>query len=208
MKLSQALYRRLGWRGIVGLVVLGLIPMIAVVGFFVNSGGNFDLGSRAWTGFNANIDNLKAQFGIKELPKKELSFSVDRPGFEKTKKLYMDLGKTYFDAEVQNIDVPEFGVRGAAFLKYDATIDKTFVFAGIEKLPLPNNQVIRLWVTKDYTEYIPAGVMDYLYEKDVFQGYSVFVRSGDLRKFKDLLISYDPVKKVSQPERVVLTLHF
>ncbi len=186
------------------LLLFGVVLfLVGVVGITSNRKTIFDVGSRAWTGLGINLENFRDQFNRAPTRK-----AGSNEGFLETKKLFDSLSKTYFDAEVQNINIPEFGVRGAAFLKYDVDLDKTFIFTSVENFPIPQNQVIRLWLTRDGQVFLPVGILDYSFGEKGLIGYSVFVRPGDIRNYKELVFSYDPVEKINKPARVVLSVLF
>ena len=76
--------------------------------------------TKAWTGFTSNLEIFRKQLAITE-------FQTDPKALE-TKKLFHNLLALYNDtSEIQNIDIPEFGIKGVAFLKYDEKLQKTFV---------------------------------------------------------------------------------
>lgn len=158
-----------------------------------------DIFTKAWTGFTSNLDIFRKQPAITE-------FQTDPKALE-TKKLFHNLLALYNDtSEIQNIDIPEFNIKGVAFLKYDEKLQKTFVFSRIENLPY--SKLIRLWVSKDSGDYRAVGLVDFVNEQDKLVGYSVFVDDRDLRQYKELLFSYDPSLTVSYPTAVALTLKF
>ena len=206
MKNWRELIRR---AGPLRLFSVALILVLIVITGLATSGvlkGGFDFGSRAWTGFSANLAGLTKQ--ASQSGQNASNFSYSMESYQKTKKLFDDLSHTYYNAEVQNITIPQFNIIGAAFLKYDETLDKTFIFTSIENFPVPNNQIIRLWITRDGQVYLPVGVMDFMVSNNRFYGYSVFVRPGDIRNYKELVFSYDPVVKINKPSRVVLSVQF
>lgn len=164
-----------------------------------------DIFTKAWTGFTTNLENLKKQLSLTPQPV-ATEFQTD-PNAYQTKKLFHNLLALYNDSsEIQNIDVPEFNLKGVAFLKYDEKLKKTFVFTRIENLPYA--KLIRLWLNKELGSYRAVGLVDFVSEQDKLVGYSVFVDDEDLRKYKELLFSYDETLTVSFPTAVALTLKF
>jgi hypothetical protein len=154
--------------------------------------------TKAWSGFISNL-SLAPQSAVTK-------FETDPAAYE-TKKLFHNLLALYNDSsEIQNIDVPEFGLKGVAFLKYDENLKKTFVFTRIENLPFA--KLIRLWLSKDLGSYRAVGLVDFVSEQDKLVAYSVFVDDEDLRKYKELLFSYDQSLSVNFPTAVALTLKF
>ncbi|MBI5358091.1 hypothetical protein HZB69_00470 [Candidatus Amesbacteria bacterium] len=155
--------------------------------------------TKAWTGFTTNLDIFRKQPISTE-------FQTD-PNAYQTKKLFHNLLALYNDSsEIQNIDIPEFNLKGVAFLKYDEKLKKTFVFTRIENLPY--SKLIRLWLNKELGSYRAVGLVDFVSEQDKLVGYSVFVDDEDLRTYKELLFSYDESLTVSFPTSVALTLKF
>ena len=158
-----------------------------------------DIFTKAWTGFTSNLEIFRKQPAITE-------FQADPKALE-TKKLFHNLLALYNDtSEIQNIDIPEFNIKGVAFLKYDDKLQKTFVFSRIENLPYEKPH--RLWGSRDLGDYRAVGLVDFVSEQDKLVGYSVFVDDRDLRQYKELLFSYDPSLSVSYPTAVALTLKF
>ncbi len=181
------------------LLVVGLVVGLTLVN------QKQDIFSKAWSGITTNLENLKKQLSLTPQPLIS-EFQADPKALE-TKKLFHNLLALYNDtSEIQNIDIPEFNIKGVAFLKYDEKLQKTFVFSRIENLPY--SRLIRLWVSKDLGNYRAVGLVDFVSEQDKLVGYSVFVDDRDLRLYKELLFSYDPSLSVSYPTAVALTLKF
>ncbi len=164
-----------------------------------------DLRSRAWSGASVNIQKYREL--LLRTPAEPVT-TVKEGAADSSRSLFHALSRTYFDAEVQNIADPVSGVKGVAFLAYDAPLDQTVIFARIEKLPLLARAVVQLWVSKDIGAYQKAGVAEFSVENDIPVAYSVFTRKGDLRTYKTLSVSYDTSPTVSAPESIVLTLSF
>ena len=174
-------------------LVIGLVVGLTLVNQKQN------IFTKAWSGFTSNLDIFKKQPVITE-------FQTVPKALE-TKRLFHSLLALYNDtSEIQNIDVPEFNIKGVAFLKYDEKLQKTFVFTRIENLPY--SRLIRLWVSNKLSQYRAVGIVDFVSEQEQLVGYSVFVDDNDLRQYRDLVFSYDSSPTVSFPSAVVLTLKF
>lgn len=189
---------------------------------FTNDGGGFsidlaDAGDQK--AFFLNVDGGTAglarklfflgehqPIGIIRLePRQDINplFSVkERPDSAKT--LFHRLSRTYWDAVTINVSSPEFDVRGVAQIKYDQGLNKTLIFAAIKNLPLVENKTARLWLAKNISEYLPAGVFEFAAEAGDPVGYSVFSDDGDLRNYEEILMSYDSTTDIEKPESVVL----
>lgn len=159
--------------------------------------------TKAWSGIISNVEVLKSQLGLTPATPQE-----DTSGATESKRLFHNLLKLYPDAEVQNIDVPEVNVSGAAFLKFDEKVNKTFVYSRIQNLPRPVKGAVRLWLNKNINEFTPVGITEFLREENFQVSYSVFVRDGDLRTYQNLLFSYDTSLNIAAPEAVALSLKF
>src|SRR5690606_13742846 len=64
----------------------------------------------------------------------------------KTAVLFHQLTKTYWDAEVANVDLPAYDLRGVVFESYDSELDKSFVFSRIENFPFDASRPLRIWL--------------------------------------------------------------
>lgn len=162
-------------RSFILLIILALALGVTVS--VVSRGGLGDLRSRAWSGVFVNIEKYRRLLqGKGALPPETRTEDTTS-----SRALFHALTKTYFDAEVQNIDDPVSGVKGVALLKYDAPLDQTVVFSRIERLPLLAGVVVQLWLSKDIGVYQKAGIAEFFTENGTPVAYSVFTRQGDLR---------------------------
>lgn len=164
--------------------------------------------SRAWSGVVVNVERLR-DLGQKRDVNPAGVASEDEPN--SSRLLFHKLNRTYYDAEVQNILEPAVGVTGVAFLKYDEALNRTFVFARIENLPVLLDKVVQLWLVKNINEaYQKVGIAEFF--QDVKGGgpvaYSVFTHEGDLRTYQELWVAYDTGVDVPGPESVVIRLKF
>ena len=181
------------------LLVIGLVVGLVLVNQKQN------IFTKAWTGFTANLENIARQLTLNPTT---TEFKIEESA-EATKKLFHILLAQYSGkAEIQNIDLPKFGISGVAMLKYDETINKTFVYSRIENLPRPSEGIVRLWVVKNINTYTPVGIVDFVRENNNPVGYSVFVQPGDLRVNDELLVSYDPSVTSPTPQGVAISLKF
>lgn len=160
--------------------------------------------SKAWTGATSNPEAVKeisdSQPAVPNLPSQTESASS---------KAYRMLVLTYPFAEVQNINIPSLNITGNAFLFYDASTNKTYVFARLENLPVLPSRIVRLWLSNIGKDYIPVGVGEFTKEKEKPVLYSVFVKTGNLKKtYKELVISYDISVQANAPLTPFLNLKF
>lgn len=190
------------------LLSLLLLAVFAIVlagtVFLLDRGGLGDIRSRAWSGASVQLTALgllrqKSQGDINPIDNAKEEENSQR-------RLFHSLTRTYPNAEVQNIDEPSAGVKGVAFLKYDAQLGKTFVYSRLANMPVPQTGFVQLWISKNVNEYQKAGIAQWHNEAGIAVLYSVFVRDGDLRGWETLLVSYDTDTKGARPELVVLSL--
>lgn len=192
---------------LLSLILLAVFAIVlASTVFLLDRGGLGDIRSRAWSGASVQLTALgllrqKSQGDINPIDNAKEEENSQR-------RLFHSLTRTYPDAEVQNIQDLSAGVRGVAFLKYDADLKKTFVYSRIENMPGTVNNFIRLWLVKDINQYQKAGIAEETRENGIQVIYSVFVRDGDLRDNDRLTISYDTVKDSAEPELPVIQLKF
>lgn len=194
------------YKPILPLLLLVVFAVVMVVIVRVMREQEFDLRSLAWTGVNVNREKYRELLGGTKKEPNAVPIAMDDP--TSSRSLFHSLSKTYYDAEVQNISVPDVGVSGAAFLKYDEPLGSTVIFSRIENLPILEGKIIRLWLVKDMDIYQPAGIAEVYTEAGVPVLYSVFTRPEDLRTYKQLLVSYDSTLTIQAPESVVITLDF
>lgn len=189
------------------LLLLAFFSLVMIVLVTVVQKGTVgDFRSRAWSGITYNAQQLQLLTGLKKKEPNPFTYEKDHPG--STKTLFHKLTRTYFDAEVQNINLPSLNISGVAFLKYDTDLKKSFVYTRIENLPLPVNQVVRLWMKSKTNEYTKVGIASYYLEFDRNVAYSVYVTDGDIRTNDSLLVSFDSYDAIVEPQAVVLQLKF
>lgn len=186
------------WAGMSLLLsTLGLVVVVVVAQSPQN------IFSRAWSGFQADLANLGLVKPTQPNPLQGL------PDDNSAKTLFTRLHFFYWDAEAQNIDIPQFNIRGVAFVKYDPAVDSTFIFSRLENMPPPEGKALRLWLAKNVSTYTRAGIAQFVSENGQPVAYSVFSGQGDLRSYQELLFSYDPPDpEITRPQLVVLSLRF
>lgn len=159
--------------------------------------------SKAWSGVETNLANLGL---VKPTQPNPL---LGLPEDNSAKTLFTRLHVLYWDAEAQNIDIPQFNVKGVAFVKYDPAVNSTFIFSRLENMPLPEGKALRLWLAQNVSTYTRAGIAQFVSENGQPVAYSVFSGQGDLRSYQELLFSYDPPDPdIARPQLVVLSLRF
>lgn len=131
-----------------------------------------------------------------------------------TAQAYDKLVHTYFGqyvddlsavkARIWNVFVTDTFIHGTVYLKYDDTVDKTFIFSRLQGLVPVTKKVFHLWLVKD-NRFSQAGVIDVTDEDGVLTGYSAFEQTGDLRDYEQLVISQD-ASVSAKPESVIATL--
>lgn len=162
-----------------------------------------DIRNLAFSGYQLYTSNLT---GLKVDPNPS---SAQVPESDTSaRKLFNSLSRTYFDAEVQNINEPSFGVSGVAFLQYDQEINKTFVYSRITGLPLIEGRLEQMWLVNQNLDYIPAGLGESYPEGDKFITYNVFVHDGDIRAYKKIVYSFDESLESVAPQTPVLSIDF
>ena len=163
---------------------------------------------KAFSGANVNTQRILEK--VKEAPS-NMDVVLDKTNEAQVKKVFKQLTEKYVgqgDTETQQIDEVSVRVKGAAYLKYEPIIQRTFVWARVENLPAPNNKVVHLWITKDGTRYSNAGTVVFVQENSELIAYSVFTHPDDLRGYKQVVWSYDLSTEKTQPGDIVLTVNF
>lgn len=193
------------------LLLAAFAAVLFVTVRFMGGASLTDLRSRAWSGVTYNADRLGELAGFPSAGKKAdpnplSSAAADDP--TSTKSLFGSLTRTYWDAQVQNISLPEFGIEGVALMKYDEALGKTLVFSRIAGLPYVSGIVVRLWIVRDLTRFVPVGIAEFFPEGTGRVAYSVFSYPGNLSDWEELLVSYDSSLSVAGPESVVIRLKF
>lgn len=196
MPMSPRRLRRLPILPIIGLVILivgGIAALIAVQ-------TNFDLRQWAWGGVTTNNSALQGQ------PMSLESATALATQNKEAAQLFVNLTKTYYDADVVNIDMPEFKVKGVVFKKYDPSIDRTIVFGRLENLPLIQ-AVPQMWLSAGDV-FVPSGVGQLTLEADVPVGYFMTSLEGDDSVYETLHFSYDKDVDVKRPTAIFLSVDF
>ncbi len=159
--------------------------------------------NKAWTGVSTTPEV------IKEISKPETQANLPTQTESASSKMYQKLVSGYPMAEIQNISLPSLSIMGKAYLYYDRLIDKTYVFARLENLPVLTSRIVRLWLSNASKEYVPVGVGEFVKEKEKPVLYSVFVKPGNLKKtYKELIVSYDISVQANAPLMPFLNLKF
>jgi len=192
-------YRRSNLIKILPVILLGLGLLAGLVLVRYNA----DIRNLAFSGYQLYTSNLT---GLKVDPNPS-SAAVPESDIS-ARKLFNSLSRTYFDAEVQNISEPNFGITGVAFLQYDQEINKTFVFSRIVGLPLIEGRLEQMWLVNQNLDYIPAGLGESYPEGDKFVTYNVFVHDGDIRAYKKIVYSFDSSLEAVAPQTPVLSIDF
>lgn len=183
------------------LVGLGLF-LLPVVGLFIALvllQTNQDLRGSAWGGILWNT-GIFGQNPVVEQPRPpDVSES-------KSAVLFHELTKTYWNAEVVNVDLPEFQVQGVAFEAYDADLDKSFIFARIENFPYRADKPLRVWMEDAAGNYLKGGLAEFVMESDVIVMYLVTSLEGDIESYQTVHFSYDDTVGQLSPTASVLSL--
>ncbi|MBI2010325.1 MAG: hypothetical protein HYS86_04095 [Candidatus Chisholmbacteria bacterium] len=215
------------------LMVTGMVGLALGTAWVVRSTPQIGiLAGRAWSGAQVNLANVRQAAGVgPRQPGRLASLATQSPSTgsgraRETARLFHELTRIYWDAEVQNISAAETltqvvspdqrvseankVVQGVAFLAYDPELDSSFVFSRVEGLPTPYGSVLQLWLTRDAVTYTPVGVAGFVEEGGAPVAYSVFTAEGDLRgdSTLNLLFSYDISLGVESPELIVISLYF
>lgn len=191
---------------IISLGVLFLSLLLVV--WFGQKGESTDLRSRAWNGVTANTESIRARLGGLRVPG-EVKSDPKTTNTTQLQRLFTSLTRTYYNAEVQNISIPDLAISGVAFLAYDSKLDATFIYSRIANMPEPLVGALRLWLEGKYGDYQPAGIAEFIREKDVSVSYSVYTQKGDLRDlYRALIFSYDSNSNEASPEAQALQLVF
>lgn len=206
------------------LIVTGMVGLAFGTAWLVRSTPQIGiLASKAWSGAKVNVANVRIATGLApRQPGRLANLATD----SNAARLFHQLTRTYWDAQVQNIVVSETltqvvstdqtiteantTVQGVAFLAYDPTQNSSFVFSRVEGLPTPYGSVLQLWLTRDGVSFTRVGVAEFVEEAGVPVAYSVFTAEGDLRgqTTANLLFSYDISMGVESPELIVISLYF
>lgn len=183
----------------------------SVLGVFVLVGGviaavlaaqtNLDLRQFAWGGVRTNQAALQGQSMSLEEYARQQSSSTGLP------EMFTALTKTYFDADVVNIEEPDFQVTGVVFKKYDVDIDQTFIYARLVNLPLIG-AVPALWMQDDSGAFVQAGIGEVIVEAEKPVGYFATVLEGDVTGYTTAHFSYDGTVQQIQPSSIFLSVDF
>ncbi len=158
----------------------------------------------AFSGYQSNLNSLA---GLKVDPN-PISSGENEPE-DSARRLFNSLSRTYFDADVQNIDLPDAGIVGVVFAKYDTDINKTFIFSRIEGMPVVEGRLEQMWLVNQNLDYIPAGLGETYQEGDTRATYNVFVQDGDITtSYKQVIYSYDSSVESVSPLSPVLSVDF
>jgi len=183
---------------LVGLALL-LIPVAGLLIALALLQTNQDLRGSAWGGILWNT-GLFGQDNTVEQPRPpDVSES-------KSAVLFHELSKTYWDAEVVNVDLPEFEVQGVAFETYDVEIDKSFIFARIENFPYRADKPLRVWMEDAAGNYLKGGLAEFVTEADVIVMYLATSLEGDIESYQTVHFSYDDSLSQLAPTAAVLSL--
>ncbi len=186
--------RQLAGVGIVVLVVGFIAAMIAVQ-------TNLDLRQFAWGGVTLNQAGLQGrQMSLEEIAKLQKEKS-------EASALFTQLTQTYFDADVANIDNPDFQIKGVVFKKYDPSLNQTLVYARLSNMPLLA-AVPAMWLEKGVGEFLPAGVGEVVLENNVPVGYFMTTLEGDATGYETLNFSYDASVSQKSPSSIYMSVEF
>lgn len=192
--LKKLLRRNLAIVGVV-VVVIGLVAALIAVQT------NFDLRQFAWGGVLFNQAGLQGrQMSLADAAK------LQRENSESA-ALFTELTQTYFDADVVNINNPDFQVKGVVFKKYDAALDQTIVYGRLQNLPLLE-AVPAMWLEAGVGEYLPAGVGEIVIEDGQPVGYFMTTIEGDTSLYQTMNFSYDASAQQSAPNSIYLSVEF
>jgi hypothetical protein len=183
------------------LPILGVLLLIGgVVAAVIAAQTNLDLRQWAWGGTRTNVEAIKGQVITLE---SAAQFAGEN---KEAAKLFVDLSKTYYNADVINIDIPEFKIVGVVFKQYDVDLDKTFIFGRLENLPLIQ-AIPRMWISSGDV-YFPAGLGQLTTENGVAVGYFLAVIEGDDSPYETLHFSYDEKLDQTAPSASFLSIDF
>lgn len=175
------------------LVVGGLVVTVSLLR------NNQDLRGSAWGG----ILWQTGLFGDASLLQQPTPPDVSE---SKTAVLFHELTKTYWDAEVVNVDLPEFSVRGVAFEAYDPELGKSFIFSRIENFPYQSEKPLRVWVEDNSGNFLKAGLGEFVTELEGTVLYVATSLEGEIDTHKTVHFSYDESLDQLQPTAPVLSL--
>lgn len=185
-------------------------PILPIVGLLVLVGGvvaaviaaqtNLDLRQWAWGGVSINEAALNGKVA-------SIESAASLAGENKEAvKLFVELTKTYYDAEVVNIDIPAFQMQGVVFKKYDADLDKTFIFGRLQNLPLIQ-AIPRMWISSGEV-FIPSSIGQLTLENNVPVGYFLATLEGEDDVYQTLHFSYDEKLDQKAPSATFLSIDF
>jgi len=163
--------------------------------------------TKAWNGYGANYNVLQKYKNLPRTSESRFLQNQSAPVVDHYNKL-VDSSNNLLTREVQYFHETDIPLNGVAFLTYVPHIGRTFVFSKIDGMPLPLNNIARLWITKDGSSYRPVGVVEYVKENNQITAYSIFSSEDDLRTYKDLVISYDSSMDVKVPGEIAITVKF
>ncbi len=183
------------------LSVLALVVLVGgMVAALIASQTNLDLRQWAWGGMNVNTSGLNGEKS--DLSQMSLTSGED----SETVRLFKELTKTYYQADVMNVSIPEFEIQGVVLKQYDPELDKTFVFSRMENLPLIQ-AVPRMWITMGDVDF-PASVGEVVLESDKPVTYYLAIIEGDDGPYDTLHFSYDESIEVKEPNAPFLSIDF
>lgn len=183
--------------GAIGLLSVLLLGLVAAV---MSAQTNFDLRNFAWGGVISNLGILpQRSVDLRSLGKVEDSL---------LKQSFDDLSQTYWQADVVNFSFEEFQVSGVAFKHYDSELDKSFIFARIENIPIIPELIPKVWLERQTGEFIDAGVGEIVAENDSAVAYYAVSLEGSMDEYKILHFSYDSSLKGLGPESTFISVAF
>lgn len=181
--------------GILSVLLLGLVAAVMSVQT------NLDLRQFAWGGVLSNLGQLTGQRAVDLRTLTRVENSVLKPSFD-------ELTQTYWQADVVNFSFPEFEVSGVAFQHYDAELDKTFIFARIENIPVIPELVPKMWLERRSGEFLDAGVGEIVDEDGRAVAYYAVSLEGNTDDYRTLHFSYDPEIKGLGPASTFISIAF
>lgn len=202
---SRRSQRTLKWRlkiysaiGIISVLLLGLVAAV------LSAQTNLDLRQFAWGGIRFAPGEIlqggRTDIGVR--PNVTL-------GSAETAQLFSELTFSYAQtADITNIEVAEFGVRGTAWRVYNNELNQSFIFMRIENPPILEEVVPTVWLEQQPGSYLKAGYGEFLEENDLLVLYVVTSVEGNTDDYSTLHLSYDLNLNALEPESVLLSMNF
>ena len=194
--------RRRRWRTITAVVTVFLL-IIGVIAAVLAAQTNFDLRQFAWGG-------VQFDQGILQRSRTDIGVKPNvQEGNRKTAELFTQLTFSYAGkADVVNLNVEDFDVRGVAFRVYNEELDSSHIFLRLENPPFVESKAVVAWLENDAGEYLRAGIGEYLTENGELVLYLVTEVEGNTDNYKRLALSFDSSILEPKPEEIFLRIDF